>query len=90
MLRPEDKEPEVSAFRYYLTAFDELSTERPAGFGVVPIPFTAIVKYFTIFGSGDFEEFLHYIRLMDSTLLRLNRAKKNASGNANAKNSHKN
>lgn len=36
-----------------------------------PIPFTAIVEYFKLFGVGDFEEFLYFIRVMDNTFLNL-------------------
>lgn len=43
--------------------------------GASAIPFTAIHEYFKIFGSGDFEEFLYYIRLMDDALMQLESAK---------------
>ena len=63
--------PNVSQFSFYLEAFRELSTCRPSGFGLSPIPFTAIVEYARIYGVDEFNEFLDLIRAMDSELLKL-------------------
>lgn len=59
------------------------------------IPFTAIAEYFRIYELEDFDDFAYIIRAMDNRFMELNRADhkakgdKNASGNANAKNSNK-
>lgn len=65
-----------------------------------PIPFTAIVDYFRIYGThdeDDFDEFLYVIRRMDNTFLEMNASamkatnKENKGGSANTdpKNSNK-
>lgn len=71
MLRPEDVAPNVDPFALYLTAFRELSTCRPSGFGASAIPFMAIVEYAKVYGIAeeDFEEFLYVIRRMDDAYL---------------------
>jgi hypothetical protein len=54
----------------------EVSTCRQDG---GPIPFTSLVEYFKIYGEdGDeFDDFLHILRAMDSTLLGLMNKKTN-------------
>ena len=80
MLKPEDVAPNVEPFRFYLDAFRELSTCRPSGFGVDPIPFTSIVEYVKIYEVEDFHEFLDIIRDMDSELMRLEATKQKQDG----------
>lgn len=36
-----------------------------------PIPFTAIIDYSKIYNVEDFDEFLYFIRLMDSKVIEL-------------------
>jgi hypothetical protein len=79
MIRPEDVAPNVEPFRFYVDAFSELSTCRPSGFGISPIPFTAIVEYAKIYDVDDFHEFLDVIREMDSELIRLETKKQKAN-----------
>jgi hypothetical protein len=67
--------PEIGAFNFYIEAFRELSTCRSSGFGLGPIPFTAIVEYSKIYDIEDFDDFLYFIRLMDSKILELERKK---------------
>lgn len=45
--------------------------------GVAPIPFTAIVEYSRIYETGDLDEFVYLIRMMDDAFLRwhLNKSK---------------
>jgi len=81
MIKPEDREPELGPFSIYVEAFHEVSSCRQIGFGLGPIPFTAIAEYFTIFPIGeDFEEFLYLMRRMDSALLQIENKKGAASG----------
>lgn len=80
MLQPEDIAPNVEPFAFYLDAFKELSTCRPTGFGVGPIPFTAIVEYAKIYDVGDFHEFLDIVRIMDSKFLELDSKANKKSG----------
>lgn len=93
-IKPVDAEPCIDGFGFYLDAFRELSTSRPGGLEIPPIPFTAMVEYFRVYELGDFDEFAFIIRQMDSTFLELNAAvqkaegKKDASRNTNAKNSN--
>lgn len=61
-----------------------------------PIPFTAIIDYFTAFELSDFEEFLYVIRRMDKVYLELNnevnkgdKGGQKSNVNANKKNPHK-
>lgn len=84
MLKPEDEEPEVGPFEFYLAAFRELGSCRNIGMSMGPIPFTAIVEYSKIFDVGDFEDFHYLIRLMDDTLLDLE-SKKSKQKPAEAK-----
>jgi len=90
-IKPEDQEPSIEGFEFYIDAYQELSTCRPAGMDLQPIPFTAIVDYSRIYNVGDFEEFNYIMRELDNTFLTLHHERqkkrdleaKNASGNAN-------
>ena len=79
----------MGPFEFYLDAFRELSTCRPSGFGLSPIPFTAIVEYAKIYNIQEFNEFLDYIRLMDSELLRLESSNQNKKKADSGRNSSK-
>ena len=83
--------PELGPFSYYVNAFAELSTTRPSSFGVGPIPFTAIAEYVKIYEVEDFDDFLYFIRLMDSAVLKQeNKENKPNGGNSGKKNRSKN
>lgn len=85
-IKPEDQEPEIYGLDFYFDAFAELATCRPGGMDVQPIPFTAIIEYARIYEVGDFEEFKEIIRMMDDTLLKLQKEseKKQSGGTKNA------
>lgn len=68
---PDDLAPNVEPFGFYIESFRELSTCRSQGFGMGPIPFTAIIDYSKIYNVEDFDEFLYFIRLMDSKVIEL-------------------
>jgi hypothetical protein len=72
--RPEDVEPEIGGLDFYLDAFWELSSCRPGGFDLQPIPFTAIAEYSRIYELGDIDEFAYLIRRLDNLYLSLYRA----------------
>ena len=80
-LKPEDLDPPIEGFEGYFDALRELGTCRPGGMDIQPIPFTAIVEYFRIYGTGDFEEFNYIIRRLDDTLLELSRSRREREGN---------
>lgn len=88
---PEDQEPNLGPLDFYVDAFRELSSCRPGGMGLLPIPFTAIVEYSRIYALGDEEEFAWVIRQMDNTFMRLYAAdqkrgtRTDATSNANTK-----
>ena len=97
-LKPEDLEPDVSGFSFYLDAFQELSTSRAVSMAIGAIPFTAIVEYSRIYELSDYEDFAYIIRHLDNTFLELNAekpadktvgGKKNASTHTDKKNSNK-
>lgn len=71
-----DEAPDVDLVYFYVEAFSELSTCRISGFGLSPIPFTAIVEYAKIYEVDDFEEFLYLIRVMDNTLINIKEKQK--------------
>lgn len=48
--------------------------------GVGQIPFTAIVEYFKIYPSGEFDEFLYVIRRMDKTFIDFESSKTKKDG----------
>jgi hypothetical protein len=83
-LKPEDSEPEISQFRYYIDAFHELSSCRSIGMALGPIPFTAIAEYSKLFDVEDFEELHYLMRFMDNKFLELE-AKKHKSTQSQAK-----
>ncbi|ODM77797.1 phage tail assembly chaperone [Bradyrhizobium elkanii] len=53
------------------TAFRELSTDRPVGFGRGPIPWRSIHHYAERYGlvQDDFDRFVEVIRAMDAAYL---------------------
>ena len=61
----------------YYEAFVELSTDRPIGMGIGPIPWTAIDLYAWRHGfSGDgFDYLLYMVRALDDAFLAYSRAK---------------
>jgi len=94
-LRPEDLEPTINGFEFYLDAFRELHTSRPVGMDLQAIPFTAIAEYFRIYELQDFDDFAGIIRMMDNKFIELNDASrdktgggKNGVGNTDPKNSN--
>jgi hypothetical protein len=68
-IKEEDREPEISAFSYYIDCFWELSTTRNNGMGVGPIPFTAIAEFAKIYNE-DIEEFVYLMRRLDAVFLK--------------------
>ena len=80
--------PNVEPFGLYIDAFRELSTCRPSGFGISPIPFVAIVEYAKLYGieGEEFDDFLYIIREMDSELIRLESSKTKQSDNGSTGN----
>jgi hypothetical protein len=79
-IKPEDLEPNIAGFEYYLEAFKELNSTRPIGMGVGAIPFTAILEYFKIYPCDEFEEFNYIIRRMDEAFLKQQSDKSNSGG----------
>lgn len=69
-LKPEDEEPNTHGIEFYIAAFRELGTCRDTS-TTSPIPFTSILEYWKVYKSGDFDEFLYFIRLMDDKLIKL-------------------
>lgn len=80
-IKPEDLEPNIAGFEYYLEAFKELNSTRPIGMSVGPIPFTAILEYFKVYPCDDFEEFNYIIRRMDEAYLNRQTPKPKTEGN---------
>jgi len=78
IIKPEHIAPDVSNFSFYVDAFNELGTCRNSGFGVSPIPFTAIVEYSTLNEVEDFPSFLEVIRIMDREYIRQENIKSEA------------
>lgn len=78
MIKPEDQNPDLGPFDFYMLAFGELGSCRQIGMAVGPIPFTAIVEYSRLYDVGDFERFLYLIRRMDAEFLRLQMAKQDS------------
>ena len=86
-VRPDDIEPNILPFQFYIDAYHELSTCRySGGMGLTPIPFTSIVEYCTIYRVDDFDEFLYIIRLVDRLVLNKDEAKSGSSKNKNNNN----
>lgn len=75
-------DPSLSIF---LGAFYDLSTERRAGFSVLPIPWSAIANYGKVynFGKDQFEDLIYFVRRLDEAYLDRMRKKKDSE---NAKN----
>lgn len=94
-IKPEDQEPNIEGFGFYLDAFGELSTCRPGGMDLLPIPFTAIAEYSRIYDIPESDEFRALIRAMDNTFLKLHgdlqrrEQSKNGANNTDPKNSSK-
>jgi hypothetical protein len=84
-IRPEDEEPEIEPFQFYVEAYYELSTCR-SGLSISAIPFSAINDYAIIYNVEDFEEFRYYIRAIDAAILKFERAKDGTNNNKNSKN----
>lgn len=92
--KPEDLEPDITGLSFYFDAFRDLGTCRPGGLDVQAIPFTAIVEYSRIYETGDLDEFIHVIRIMDDIFLDWNasenkRGKAGGPANADKKNNNK-
>ncbi len=83
-IKPEDQEPNLDGLDFYVDAFRELSTCRPGGMGLLPIPFTAIVEYSRIYEIEDCDEFAYVIRAMDDTFMREYLADQQRRGNGAA------
>lgn len=67
---------------WYLRAFFELCSCRPAGFGVGPVPWTAIAEY-ADFSGLDYEETLvlvRAVRALDVVFLKWQDKKRDADG----------
>jgi hypothetical protein len=93
--KEEDLEPEIGPFYFYLEAFHEIGTARSLGFGIGPIPFTAIAEYCKLFQIEDFEEFHYLMRRLDHVYLELNSSESDAkgggkNGNTGKRNTNKN
>ena len=58
--------------------------------GAGAIPFTAIIDYSKIYAIEDFDEFLYFIRLLDSRLLELEAKKNTRKENGPTKSGKKN
>lgn len=89
---PQQDDPDVQVFEWYIDAYKELCTCKRDDASA--IPFTSIVEYFKIYGEGDFDEFLYIMRRMDNTLIESikNKSKqksqgKNDGGSSTANNS---
>jgi hypothetical protein len=89
-IKPEDIEPDIYGLEFYMDAFAELSTSRPSGLGVSPIPFTAIAEYFRIYELKDFDEFAAIIRRLDNVFLELNAKEEKVKGDTDASRGNKN
>ncbi len=74
----------MSGLEFYLDAFRDLSTCRPGGMDIRPIPFTAIAEYFRIYELVDFDEFSDVIRRLDNAFLELAAASSKNEGGSNA------
>lgn len=85
LIKGEDLEPEIGPMSFFIDAFREISSCRQFGFGVGPLPFTAIVEYSRLYDVGDLDEFLYFMRRLDDSYLGLvkqdqeRKAKKNAT-----------
>ena len=90
-----EPEPIVDGLEFYLDAFRELSSCRPGGLDLQPIPFTAIAEYSRIYDIGGLDEFSSVIRKMDDAVLSFEResrktSEKKPSASAKGSKTHKN
>lgn len=53
VLRPADRCPDVRGGEALLRCYADLSTARPVGFGVAPIPVSSIIQYAEYWGLGS-------------------------------------
>jgi len=64
--------------QWVFEAFLALMGDRPVGFGVAPIPFSAIAGYARLYGlddPDDFEPFIALIQAMDTAWMETVRAR---------------
>lgn len=56
---------------FYFFAFHELSSSRPVGWGMMPIPWSTIAEYAVLFGleADEFEDLVHHVRALDRVYL---------------------
>lgn len=83
-LNAKDREPDIGPFMYYIDCFSEINTCRST-VSLAPLPFTAIVEYARVYNIEDLEDFLYYIRRLDSLYLA-HEEKKNAAKHTNKNN----
>lgn len=69
--KEEAVEPNIEGLQFYLEAFRELSSCRPGGMDILPIPFTAVVSYCQVYEVEEFDDFLYIIRDLDYVYLGL-------------------
>lgn len=69
--KEEAVEPSIDGLQFYLEAFRELSSCRPGGMDILPIPFTAVVTYCQVYGIEELDDFLYIIRDLDYVYLGL-------------------
>jgi len=62
----------------FMVAFTDLSSSRPSGFGVAPIPWTAINSYCDVLGleGEQREDVHHHVRELDETYMKWHNDKK--------------
>lgn len=49
-LKNEDESPSIFGVEFYLEVYQDLSTTRPGGFGISPIPWSSIKDYCAFYG----------------------------------------
>ena len=77
--------PELKTdFVFYLDAFFELSTDRPASLGIQPIPFSSIARFCEVYEIPryEFPVFSFIIRSIDSEYMKLQKEKTDAGKSA--------
>lgn len=76
-------DPSLSIF---LGAFYDLTTERRAGFSVLPIPWSSIANYGKVYGfdKDQFEDLVYFVRRLDEAYLDRMRKKKDSENGKNA------
>jgi len=80
-INAKDVEPEIGPFSYYIECFSEINSCRST-VALAPLPFTAIVEYAKVYSIEDVDEFLCYIRILDTLYLE-HEGKKNGSNDSN-------